>query len=83
MPADDELLTWRPEPSGSRYAIALWRGEEMLPYTVCRVGLLYESWLRAPDARGGFWGGDVIGRFQDPAAARRCCVGHWRGPGPG
>lgn len=78
---------WRASGPGERYCVVPVLGDEALPYAVCKVSVrgrvVFEAWLRAVNARGSFWGGEVLGRFDGPDAARGCCLGHWRGPAPG
>lgn len=75
------VLQWRAAGPGDRYAVNLWEGEVMLPYSVCRVTYrheeTYEAWRREPNGRGGFFGGEIIGFFHGAggaAKAKAFCV---------
>lgn len=72
-------VTWRAALPGDRYAIvACAEDGSLLPYSVARVVIAgvsrFEAWRRFPAARGGFWGGALLGWFADAQAARRRCV---------
>lgn len=57
-------------------------GEQMLPYSVAKVSGRYEAWHRHRDTRGGWWGGEILGVFDDPQDARQACVAHANGSTP-
>lgn len=63
---------------GDRYAIVLHGEAGLLPYSVARVVVAgvqsFEAWRRHVAPRGGFWGGDLLGRYAEASAARRRCV---------
>jgi len=68
---------WRACSPGDQFAIVPVEDDgELLPYSVAKVGPLYEAWLRHPNPRGGYWGGEMLGRFHDPHEARQACMDH-------
>ena len=66
-------FAWRACQPGDLFAIVLHGPAGLLPFSVCRVGSVFEAWERHPSARGGYWGGLCLGRFSEADAARAWC----------
>lgn len=49
---------------------------ELLPYSIASMSGMFMAWHRHRDARGGWWGGEILGVFEDAQDARQACVAH-------